>query len=163
LEDNMTKIPSLRGAALVAVLATVPGLALAQSAAAPAAPAVPAASAPSSVAARAAGLRVERRIKELHAELHITATQRASWDAFAEVMRANARAIDEAAAQRAAQLPTMNAVDDLKSYEDLAQQHVDRLQRLIPAFSALYDAMSPRQKELADRVFRGRAEQHPRG
>ena len=160
----MTKMPSLCGAALVAVLAAAPGLALAQSASAPAAPAEPAASAPASPAARAVEMRVERRIRELHAELHITPAQKMPWDAFADVMRANARAIDEAAERRAAQLPTMNAVEDLKSYEQLAQQHVDRLQRLIPAFAALYDTMSPRQKETADRVFRGRAEEpHHRG
>jgi hypothetical protein len=50
----------------------------------------------------------------------------------------------------------------LQSYEALAQQHVDRLQKLIPAFVALYDEMSPTQKANADRVFRGRAERHRR-
>jgi periplasmic protein CpxP/Spy len=157
LEDNMTKMPSLRGAALVAVLAAVPGLALAQSAGAPATAAAPAAHAPASPSTRAAAARVEAHIKRLHAALRITPAQKTQWDAFADVMRDNAHAIDEAAERRAERLPTMNAVEDLKSYEELAEQHVERLRKLIPAFSALYDTMPPHQKELADRVFRGRA------
>ena len=157
----MTFRPSMRGAVLVAAILCMPALALAQSSGTPAATAAaPAAMAPPSGAERAAEARVEARIKELHAELHITSAQAAPWNEFAAIMRDNARAMDAAAEQRAAQLPTMNAVDDLKSYEGLAEQHVDRLQRLIPAFVALYDSMSPHQKAIADRLFRGRAERH---
>jgi phosphate-selective porin len=158
----MNVMPSLRGAALVAVLAALPGLALAQSAAKVAAPAAPAASAAAAATTRAAEARVERRIKGLHAQLHITPAQKPQWDAFADVMRANAQDMDAAAARRAEQLPEMNAVQDLKSYEELAEAHVEHLQKLIPAFSALYAEMSPQQKEIADRVFRGRAERHHR-
>ena len=159
----MTFRPSMCGAVLAAAILCMPALALAQSSAAPApapAAAAPAAMAPPSATERAAEARVEAHIKELHAQLHINSAQAAPWNEFAAVMRDNARAIDAAAEQRAAQLPTMNAVDDLKSYEALAEQHVDRLQRLIPAFVALYDSMSPHQKAIADRLFRGRAERH---
>jgi len=148
--------PSLCGAVLAAALVSVSALpALAQSSGTP----VAAAAAPSS-AERAAGARVEARIKQLHSQLHITAAQAAAWNEFAGVMRENARAIDEVADKRAAALPTMNAVQDLQSYEALAEAHVERLQKLIPAFVALYDGMSPGQKEIADSVFRGRSERH---
>jgi periplasmic protein CpxP/Spy len=163
LEDSMTMMPSMRSAALIAALVAAPALALAQSASAPApaaTAATPSASAPTSSAERAAEARVEARIKQLHAQLRITPAEDAQWSQFADVMRDNARAIDEAAAQRADQLPTMNALQDLQSYEQLAEAHVERVQKLIPAFEALYNAMSPQQKEIADRVFRGRAESH---
>jgi protein CpxP len=148
----MTMMPSTRSAVLaLAVLVTAPALALAQSAAPPAA--APAADA-------AAQSRVEARIKQLHAQLRVTPTQDAQWGQFADVMRENAKDMDAAATQRAEQLPSMNAVQDMKSYEDLAEAHVQRLQKLLPAFETLYNAMSPEQKQIADRVFRGTAEHH---
>ena len=75
-------------------------------------------------------------------------------------MRDNARDMDEAVEQRAQQFPTMTAVDNMQSYEKLAEDHVQHLQKLIPAFQALYDAMSPEQKKTADQVFRAGAEAH---
>jgi len=157
----MTVMPSLCRAVLAAAFVSVPVLAFAQSTPAPAAaPAAPSAAAPVSPAIRAAEARVAQRIKQLHSQLRITSAEETQWNAFADVMRDNARDMDEAAAKRADGLPTMNAVDDLKSYEELAEDHVDHLQKLIPAFQALYDAMSPQQKETADRLFRGRAEAH---
>jgi periplasmic protein CpxP/Spy len=156
----MSTMPSLCGAALLtAVLASAP--ALAQSAGSPAAqPAAPPPSAAGPAADQAAAARVEARIKQLHTQLQITPAEDAQWTQFAQIMRENARDMGEAAAQRAAQFATMNAVDDMKSYEQLAEAHVQRLQKLIPAFEALYNAMSTEQKQIADRVFRGGAERH---
>jgi periplasmic protein CpxP/Spy len=75
-------------------------------------------------------------------------------------MRDNARDMDEAVEQRAQQFPTMTAVENMQSYEKLAENHVQHLQKLIPAFQSLYDAMSPEQKKTADQVFRAGAEAH---
>ena len=47
----------------------------------------------------------------------------------------------------------MTAVDDLKTYQEFAQAHVDGLKNLTSAFSSLYDAMPDGQKKVADRVF----------
>jgi periplasmic protein CpxP/Spy len=143
------------GVALLAVAAllSVPPAALAQSGSAPA----PSAAAPSAASAPsndAALQRVEARIKQLHSQLHITAAEDPQWQQFAQTMRDNAREVDEAAMQRAQQYPTMNAVENLQSYEALAETHVQHLQKLIPAFQSLYDAMSPEQKKTADEVFR---------
>src|SRR5216684_147633 len=69
--------------------------------------------------------RVEARIKQLHDQLKITAAQEPQW----------------------------NAVDDLRSYEEVAETHVAGLKKLIPAFQALYDTMSPEQKKNADAAF----------
>ncbi|HTW53303.1 MAG TPA: Spy/CpxP family protein refolding chaperone [Stellaceae bacterium] len=160
-------------AALIAGVAFIalPAAALAQSTATPpsasaprapsAAPAQPGAPAqPSTSANTAAEQHVEARIKQLHTQLHITAAQDSQWNQFAQTMRDNARDMDEAAEQRAQQFATMTAVDNMQSYEKLAEDHVQHLQKLIPAFQALYDAMSPEQKKTADQVFRAGAEAH---
>jgi periplasmic protein CpxP/Spy len=102
--------------------------------------------------------RVERRIKELHTQLRITAAEEPQWNQFAQVMRENARDMDEAFMQRAQQHPTMNAVQNMKSYERIAEDHARRVQKLVPAFQALYDAMPDQQKQLADQVFRANGE-----
>jgi periplasmic protein CpxP/Spy len=156
----MTLRPSLCSVVMVAALISVPAFAQSSGTPAPAAPA-PAAAAPSAPE-RAAAARVEARIKQLYTQLHITKAEDAQWNAFADVMRDNAHAIDEAAEKRSEDIPTMNAVQDLKSYEALAEAHVERLQKLIPAFEALYGAMSPEQQKIADGVFRGRAERSHR-
>jgi periplasmic protein CpxP/Spy len=52
----------------------------------------------------------------------------------------------------------MNALQNMKSYEQLAEAHAQHLQKLVPAFQNLYDAMPDQQKRLADQVFRENAE-----
>jgi periplasmic protein CpxP/Spy len=144
-----------RGAVLAAaLLLSAPAAALAQRAET-AAPAAPTATAPQSIEAR-----VEAYIEKLHQELHITPAQEAQWKRYATVMRQNARAMERAFMKRARQLSSMNAVANLKSYERLAEAHVQRLRKLVPAFQNLYAAMPAEQKKLADEVFRESAEKH---
>lgn len=112
------------------------------------------------VAGKNAEERVENRIKELHAQLHITSAEEPQWNQFAGVMRDNAREMDQTLVQRAQQFQGMNAVQNLQSYEQLAEAHAQRVQKLIPAFENLYNAMPEQQKQLADQVFRGNAEKH---
>jgi periplasmic protein CpxP/Spy len=152
----------------VAALLSLPAAAAAQSSTAPAAmphgaaPPV-AASAPMAghpVAGKTAEERVEQRINELHAQLHITPAEQQQWDQFAAVMRENARDMDQVFMQRARQFPSMNAVQNMQSYQQIAQQHAVQLQKLVPAFVDLYNAIPDRQKQLADQVFRANAKQH---
>jgi periplasmic protein CpxP/Spy len=112
------------------------------------------------VAGKTAAERVERRIKELHTQLHITPAQQPQWDQFALVMRENARDMDQAFMQRSQQFATMNAVQNMQSYEQIAEEHAKRLQKLVPAFENLYNAMPEQQRQLADQVFRANAERH---
>lgn len=98
--------------------------------------------------------RVERHIAELHRRLDITPAEEPQWNAFAQVMRDNAMHMDQAFQARRAKGPSMNALEDLRSYAAVAQAHADDMQRLIPAFQALYDTMPPQQKTVADQVFR---------
>jgi protein CpxP len=104
--------------------------------------------------------RVENRIKELHRQLQITPAEEPQWNEFAQVMRENAREMDQAFMQRAQQYPTMNAVQNMQSYEQISQEHAQRVQKLVPAFQKLYDAMPDQQKRVADQVFRANAEKH---
>jgi protein CpxP len=97
--------------------------------------------------------RVERHIAELRRRLKITPAEKTQWDAFAQVMRDNAARMDEAFEARAAN-PNMSALDDLKAYAAIAQTHAEDMQRLLPAFEALYAAMTPDQQKVADTVFR---------
>jgi hypothetical protein len=111
--------------------------------------------------AKHAADRSEKRITELHQKLHITAAQEPLWGTFAQTMRDNGQAMRANMTDRSTRLRTMTAVDDLKSYQVLADQHSDGLKRLIPAFEALYASMSPEQKKHADHIF-GEHQHHAR-
>ena len=69
-------------------------------------------------------------------------------------MRSNATDMDDAVGKRMSVAKTGNAVDQMKSYSDMAQTHAQNMQRLVPAFATLYEALSPDQKKLADQSFR---------
>jgi periplasmic protein CpxP/Spy len=141
----------------VAVLLALPAAASAQSAQAPATAAPPAAATPT---VKSAEERVERRIAELHAQLKITPAEQQQWDQFAQVMRDNAREMDQVFTQRAQQYESMNAVQNMQSYEHVAETHAQQLQKLVPAFQNLYNSMPDPQKQIADQVFRANAAKH---
>ena len=56
---------------------------------------------------------------------------------------------------RADKAQTMTAVNDLKSYAEIANTHAEGLKKFIPVFEALYGSMSDAQKAQADTLFRG--------
>ena len=141
----------------VAALLALPAAASAQSAQAPATAAPPAAATPT---VKSAEERVERRIAELHAQLKITPAEQQQWDQFAQVMRDNAREMDQVFTQRAQQYESMNAVQNMQSYEQVAETHAQQLQKLVPAFQNLYNSMPDQQKQIADQVFRANAAKH---
>jgi protein CpxP len=103
--------------------------------------------------------RVEERITDLHKKLHITADQDALWNNVAQVMRDNGKKMRTGVTERSAKLKTMNAVDDLRSYQMITDEHADGLKRLIPAFEALYAKMTPDQQKNADHVFGAQQQQ----
>jgi periplasmic protein CpxP/Spy len=98
--------------------------------------------------------RVETRITELHTKLMITPEQEESWNGVAQVMRDNAKTMEELIKARTEKAGTMSAVDDLKSYAEIADAHADGLKKFIPAFEPLYASMSDAQKKNADTLFR---------
>ena len=84
----------LASATVVALLA-LSAAALAQPAQSPA-PAAPPAAASHPVPGKNMEERVENHIKQLHAQLQITPAEQPQWDQFAQVMRENARDMDQA-------------------------------------------------------------------
>lgn len=96
---------------------------------------------------------VEQQITDLHTQLQITDAQSKQWDAYAGVMRDNARRAADAFHQRAQKMSTMNADDVMKSYAQLAQMHAQDMQQLSSAWSDLYAVLSPEQKQTADALF----------
>jgi hypothetical protein len=111
---------------------------------------------PQAGAKPAAKSYVETRIKSLHDQLKITAAEEPKWNAVADAMRDNAQAVGTLISARAKKEKGMSAVDNLKSYEAIAQAHLDGIQELLPAFEALYADMPAAQKKLADTVFNRR-------
>jgi len=99
----------------------------------------------------------EQRITDLHARLKITAAQQAQWDQFAQVMRDNGKDLDAAYQQRAANFDKMNAVENMQSYAQIEQTRTQDMQKLVPAFQALYTSLSDQQKQQADQLFRNQA------
>jgi hypothetical protein len=96
---------------------------------------------------------VEQRITELKTALKITPAQEAKWNAVAQAMRANAAAMDKLVQAKRAKMENMTAVEDLQTYRDFSQAHLDGLKNLIPAFDALYKSMPAEQQKNADQVF----------
>jgi periplasmic protein CpxP/Spy len=138
-------IAALLGATFLATPLTATH-ALAQAAATP----TPANAAPNEMK----GETVEQRITDLHAALKITPAEETQWNGVAQAMRENAAAMDKLVATNRTSPPqNMTAVDDLKSYQQFAQAHVDGLKNLTAAFSTLYNAMPGDQKKVADQVF----------
>jgi hypothetical protein len=109
------------------------------------------ASPPPSAATQAA---IEQRIKALQSQLDITEAQLPLWSAFAQAMRDNAASTDALFAQRAGAVTTMNAVDNMHSYAQIASGYADNTERLAVAFDSLYANLSETQKQAADALFR---------
>ena len=96
---------------------------------------------------------VEQRITALKAALKITPDQESKWDGVAKAMRENAAAMDKLVQEKKGKMANMNAVDDLKTYQEFSQANLDGLKNLTSAFKTLYDAMPADQKKNADGVF----------
>jgi protein CpxP len=108
-------------------------------------------------AAAATGMKaetLEQRITMLHTALKITPDQEAKWTPVATAMRDNSAAMEKLVASKKSMTPAnMTAVDDLMTYQEFAQAHVDGLKNLNVAFKSLYDSMPADQKKNADQVF----------
>ena len=106
---------------------------------------------------------INKQIDDLRLRLQITPAQQAQWDVFAQVMRANARDMDETFRVRARDISTLSATENMKSYAGISAQHARDMEHLVPAFASLYDTMSNNQKRIADQVFRDNANLPRRG
>jgi protein CpxP len=129
------------------------------------APSSSAAMAPSYGAATAAATKsdakremaLENHIRDMHAQLGITAVEETQWAAVAQTMRDSAVETDHAIDQREAFVENGSAVDNLNAYGAIAQAHADGVRKLAAAFAPLYVSMSDDQKKAADALFAHRA------
>ena len=101
--------------------------------------------------------RVERRIAKLHDQLQITPAEEQLWSNVANVMRENARTMGQSYDQRHANLDSLDAVKNLRSYASAAELHARNMQRFATTFAKLYEAMPAAQKGIADQAIRARA------
>ena len=98
--------------------------------------------------------RTELRIKDIHAKLKITSMQEEQWAKVAQAMLDDAKTMDALTQNRIDHAKDMTAVDDLKSYGEIADAHANGIKKLTPVFAALYADMSDVQKKEADALFR---------
>ena len=96
---------------------------------------------------------VEQRIKALKVALKITPDQESKWEGVATAMRENAAAMDKLVKEKQGKMANLNAVDDLKTYQEFSQVRLDGLKNLISSFTTLYESMPADQKKNADHVF----------
>jgi protein CpxP len=140
---------TIAAATVVGALAFGAGSASAQSAAKPGSNKPPAAAEATSSKPET----VEQRITALKTQLKITSDQESKWNAVATAMRENAAAMDKLVTEKRAKSDNMTAVEDLKTYQDFTQAHLDGLKNLTSAFQSLYDSLPADQKKNADQVF----------
>ena len=99
----------------------------------------------------------DQRIQTLKTQLGITPVQTPLWDAFAQAMRDNAASTDALFQRRATTVAAMNAVDNMRSYAEIARDYASNTERLATAFESLYASLSDTQKQAADALFRQQA------
>ncbi len=102
--------------------------------------------------------KVEKRIRDMYATLHISNAQDAAWNAFAQVMLDNAQAIEATIQQTAGDRSKLSAPQILDNYAAISAQHAQNAERLSAAFGVLYAGLAPDQKQAADEMFRSTAE-----
>jgi periplasmic protein CpxP/Spy len=99
----------------------------------------------------------DARLNALQAQLHITDAQMPQWNAFAQAMRQNANSTDALFRQRAQSVTNMSALDNMKSYAQIARAYADSTQSLAQAFEPLYLALNDQQKHTIDALFHSEA------
>jgi protein CpxP len=115
---------------------------------------------------RLPGERVEARLAYLKTALKITDAQQAQWDAYAGVMRKQAKDADarikvrqeKMAATTERKRPT--AIEQLERRQERMATASTRLGERLAVQKPLYAALSPEQQQIADQVFAARSGRH---
>ena len=95
---------------------------------------------------------VEIMISNMRTRLHITQAEQPQFDAVADVMRANAKAMETLLADRAHDTDR-SAVASVRWYGRLTDAHAAGLKNFAPAFETLYATLSESQRKTADAMF----------
>ena len=83
--------------------------------------------------------------------------QMPQWNAFAQAMRENATNTDTLFRERAKTVGGMTALDNMKSYAQIARSYADNTEALAQAFAPLYGVLSDQQKQTINTLFREEA------
>jgi hypothetical protein len=114
--------------------------------------------------------RIEARLAYIRTALKITDAQQPQWDAFANVMRKHAKDADarvqkqrEMRAQRGegvqrAERARPTAIERMERRQQFLANASTRLNEVLEASKPLYAALSPEQREVADRLLASRGE-----
>jgi protein CpxP len=94
----------------------------------------------------------DARITELRTKLQVTAAEEPQFSLVANVMHANAQSMEALLADREKD-PDRTAVSALRWYQRLTEAHAEALKKFVPAFEALYAALSDSQRKTADVMF----------
>ena len=115
--------------------------------------------------------RVEARLAYMRTALKITAGQQAQWDAYANVQRKHAAAMEKRFQERRAQMaqgkgterkrPT--AVERHQFQRDRMVAATQRLDELLTVEKPLYAALTPDQQRVADEVLKAGGRRHGGG
>ncbi len=104
--------------------------------------------------------QTELRIKDMHTKLKISPEQEELWSKVAQAMLEDAKTMDALTQARIERAKNMTAIDDLKSYGEIAEAHANGIKKLTPVFADLYAGMSDTQKKEADILFREGVHKH---
>lgn len=98
---------------------------------------------------------IEGRIAFLHAELKITEAQATAWNAFADALRANAKALGELRATMMSQTgsPWPSVVDRLTRQEKWLSVRLEGIRAIKIALASLLGTLSDEQKKSADELL----------
>lgn len=131
--------------------------------AAPSAERGPRLGAPDRQAFRMPSERIEARLTHIQTALKITDAQQVQWENFANVLRQQAREMDQRVQQRMAQReqsgaqrperPQLSAIERLERQQQRLAQRSERLNEVVAAAKPLYAAFSPEQKQVADQML----------
>ena len=102
------------------------------------------------------------RMQQLHQMLRITPAQEADFNAFVTAFRGYEATLRSVVQQRPASANT-NAVESMRFGQKFAAAQAEGLRQLIGPFARLYAALSPAQKETANRIFLQRQRTPGRG
>jgi hypothetical protein len=104
---------------------------------------------------RSGARHIEGRLAYLKTELKITDAQAPQWNAFADAVRANAKAMTGMHQQAASQGGPKTLPERLTLLQKAMTAHLEALNKTSAALSKLYDALSAEQKKVADEIVVG--------
>jgi Spy/CpxP family protein refolding chaperone len=113
--------------------------------------------------------RVEARLAHQKAALKITAEQEARWNAYAEVVRKQAKEADARLQSRREKMAASaggkrpGAIERLEQRQAFMAEASQRIGERLAVQKPLYAALSPEQQQIADRLFAQRGGKHGGG